>query len=388
MRIAIDAIFFQLNEWSGIARYWMNIFNDLDDFCDNRPDLNVYIFVRGESLSLRNKDFKNIKIIPIQFFDPISALSDYEELGEICKSIEADYFISTYYTLALDACNVGCCYDFIAESMGWMNNHIWKLKQIYMHSIENCICISESTRKYANLFYSNSTRMGSKILYPSFGNVECMQVDRLDIITLRNKYGLKYPYISVVGHRGDYKNFDILSSHLKSIKPPLIPVNAGIVVTSGEPLTEEISQLYNSFFRYGIKRILIQSSEMPVFLHDSEVLFYPSLHEGFGYPIAEALVQQCAVITTNSTSISEIICHAKENEFIRISGYSGREALEAIIKAINSKIKVSEETASKIKHAFMYDTSINLLDHINSIKGKRLSKNYFRESLEIDGLLM
>ena len=87
MKIAIDAVFFQLNEWSGIARYWMNIFNDLDAYCSEHTDLEVFIFVRGNSLSLRNKSFKHLKMIPIHLFDPVCALSDYEELGEICKNI-------------------------------------------------------------------------------------------------------------------------------------------------------------------------------------------------------------------------------------------------------------------------------------------------------------
>ena len=388
MKIVIDAVFFQLNEWSGIARYWMNIFDDFDSYCAQNNNLDIFILVRGSSLSLRNKEFKHIKIIPIQYFDPICAFSDYEELGEICKNIQADYFISTYYTLAFDICNIGCCYDFIAETMGWMDSHIWKLKKIYMNSISNCICISESTRKFANFFYPKSTIGGSTILYPSFGDIECSKVSNRDGVSLRNKYQLRFPYISVVGHRGDYKNFSILTSHLESISSPLIPINAGIVLTSGEELDSKTIDLYNKFFRYGIMRISIGSTEMPVFLHNSEILFYPSLHEGFGYPVAEALVQKCGVITTNATSISEITCLAQQNEFIQISGYSGLEALNAIIKAVNSKVQVSDKTSIKIQNTFRFETSCKIMNHIHSITSQKLTNAHFKEVLEIDGILI
>ena len=122
--LVIDGIFFQINEWSGIAKYWTNLLDDIDSYLStNYAEITVYLLVRGNSRPLRTKSFINIKILPIHYWDRHAILSDYIKLGQLCKDLNADAFISTYYTLAYNVTNIGFAYDYIPERLNKIDSH-------------------------------------------------------------------------------------------------------------------------------------------------------------------------------------------------------------------------------------------------------------------------
>jgi len=350
--IVIDGIFFQLNEWSGIARFWRTLLNDLDRKLEDVESLRIFVLARGSSTTLRGDQFQHIQILPVAYFDPLCALSDYKELSYICRALEADVFISSYYTLAYGVANIGIAYDFIPEAMGWMNNHIWKLKEIYMRSLRHCLSISRSTAYCAELYYPNLTSDNKDIFYPPITKGETRTIAKAEINQLRQSHGLNYPYVAVVGHRYDYKNVNLLMRALETRPSYSSKISLGVVATSGEALTDQEMELFQQHFQFGIRRVELDSTDMPTFLNAAEVLFYPSLLEGFGYPIAEALAQQCPVITTGATSISEILEYAESEDYKLISGHDEKEALLAIIDITNKRQRASATTAARISQAF------------------------------------
>lgn len=350
--LVIDGVFFQENEWSGIAKYWRTMLQELDIIAAANKDLRIFLLVRGKSLSLRNADFENIHVLPVAYFDPVCALSDFHELGQLCKALKATAFVSSYYTLAYGVPNIGMAYDFIPEAMGWMDNHIWKIKEIYMHSLERSLSISSSTAHAASLYYPNLISGDGDIFYPPLSPEECFPYGDDAVRKLRIKYALNYPFAAVVGHREDYKNIDLLDQALLSRPPQAKALPLGLVATAGKPLTTTEIELYQKHFQFGICRVRLNSDEMPIFFRAAEFLFYPSLLEGFGYPVAEALAQRCPVITTGATSIGEILAHAEPDDYRIISGHDGHEALQAFIGMLHSRKRVSAATAQRIQSTF------------------------------------
>jgi len=51
----------------------------------------------------------------------------------------------------------------------------------------------------------------------------------------------------------------------------------------------------------------ISESELSRYYHSAELLAYPSLYEGFGLPPLEAMCCGCPVVTTNSSSLPEVV---------------------------------------------------------------------------------
>ena len=349
--IVIDAIFFQMNEWSGIAKYWTNLLNDIDSYlkeCKN--EITIYLLVRGNSRPLRNKSFKHINVLPIHYWDQQAVFSDYIKLGQLCEDLSADVFISTYYTLAYGVPNIGMAYDFIPERLNEVSSHpSWLTKYVYMKSLKNILSISKSTSYEANLFYPNLRSSSKNIFYPHINKAETKNISDLEKSSFRSKHHLKFPYIAVVGHRGGYKNVDILkTSNLDSVRS--LPL--GIVFSSGEEISEDDYKYYNQVFTYGVHRFKFDEYDMTCFLHCAEMLFYPSLLEGFGYPILEAMVQGCPVITTGSTSINEILENANESDYKKITGFCSLEAYQAIQQLMNSRKRVHKSTIENLNKVF------------------------------------
>jgi glycosyltransferase involved in cell wall biosynthesis len=51
----------------------------------------------------------------------------------------------------------------------------------------------------------------------------------------------------------------------------------------------------------------VNPADKPYFYHLATIFVYPSLFEGFGIPVVEAMVSETAVITSNNSSLPEIV---------------------------------------------------------------------------------
>ena len=339
---------------------------------------------------LRQIKFEHINILPIAYFDQTCGLSDFYELGELCQTLNTSVFISSYYTLAYGVSNVGMAYDLIPEAMGWMNKEGWQIKEIYMKSLKRCFSISRSTAKQANLYYPNLSSDSEDIFYPPMAQSDFDTPKPNHLRQFRTNYEILYPYTAILGHRGDYKNVDLLTRALQSRDAGAKPIAMGIVTTSGEQLSTLERELYAKHFQFGIKRLELTATEMPQLLHAAEALFYPSLLEGFGYPVAEALAQQCPVITTGATSIQEILALTEPDETYLISGHDPAEALTSIIRCLHTSRRVSKETALRIQKAFIASQGRRFLDRLIHLSEESLqpqTPDELEAFLSLDGLI-
>lgn len=80
------------------------------------------------------------------------------------------------------------------------------------------------------------------------------------------------------------------------------------LVMAGKHPTPEIRALVE---QYGLEgRVIwlgtLDNNELEALYHVAECLFFPSLAEGFGWPIAEALACGCAVVTSNRAPMNEV----------------------------------------------------------------------------------
>lgn len=114
----------------------------------------------------------------------------------------------------------------------------------------------------------------------------------------------EFPYILYVGARSDYKNFsrfakafNIVSEKEKDIR----------LVCTGLPFSKkERDELHRLGLNEKTIHISATELEMAQLYNDAEMFVYPSLYEGFGMPILEAMVYDCPVVISNASCFPEI----------------------------------------------------------------------------------
>lgn len=116
----------------------------------------------------------------------------------------------------------------------------------------------------------------------------------------------KDPSFLFVGNRWHYKNFAFLVRVFAKASKSNPRIRLRIV---GAPLTkEERSQIYLLGIADTVDATVYPDERQLVSLYRSSVaLVYPSLHEGFGLPPLEAMACGTLAITSNTTSLPEVM---------------------------------------------------------------------------------
>jgi glycosyltransferase involved in cell wall biosynthesis len=112
------------------------------------------------------------------------------------------------------------------------------------------------------------------------------------------------PYLLYVGDRRKYKNFYFA---INAIKQVLIDRNLKVVCVGGA-----FSYAEKKFFnRIGIEDYIISSqandNELAFYYRNAKALLFPSLAEGFGIPMIEALSCSCPVLASNTAINKEVL---------------------------------------------------------------------------------
>jgi glycosyltransferase involved in cell wall biosynthesis len=120
------------------------------------------------------------------------------------------------------------------------------------------------------------------------------------------------PYLLFVGSRGGYKNFDRMIMAVAS-KPELIN-EFDVVAFGGGALNETEKSLIHKlgFDPMAVKQIGGDDEVLGRLYSKARAFVYPSVYEGFGLPPLEAMAHDCPVVTSNSSSMPEVVGLAGE----------------------------------------------------------------------------
>lgn len=163
------------------------------------------------------------------------------------------------------------------------------------------ICISEHTRQdLIRLFQVDAAKVS--VVHLGFAPTQFEEAH----VALGSR-----PYFLFVGHRGGYKNFDRL---LEAGVASGIQRDFDLIAFGGEPFSpRESKRIAACGYRKDQVRHTKGNDELLTNLYrGAHALVYPSLYEGFGLPPLEAMAQDCPVISSNTSSMPEVIGDAAE----------------------------------------------------------------------------
>jgi glycosyltransferase involved in cell wall biosynthesis len=112
-----------------------------------------------------------------------------------------------------------------------------------------------------------------------------------------------HPFLLWVGSRGGYKNF---ARAVAALARTHLLRETWLLCAGGGPLSrEEHGWLARSGLAGRVCCMPVSESALRWAYRNALALLYPSLREGFGLPILEALAEGCAVVTSRTSAMPE-----------------------------------------------------------------------------------
>jgi glycosyltransferase involved in cell wall biosynthesis len=127
---------------------------------------------------------------------------------------------------------------------------------------------------------------------------------------IRRKYSLPKEFIFYVGNLSPHKNVRGLIKAYKAL-PELLREKYKLVIGASkkaeyfadiEKVIREMKLLSEVFFTG-----FIEEKDLPTVYRMSELFAFPSLYEGFGLPPLEAMASGCPVVSSNTSSLPEVL---------------------------------------------------------------------------------
>lgn len=164
---------------------------------------------------------------------------------------------------------------------------------------------------------------------------------------LKKKYNLPEKFVLYVGDVTPNKNLPRLVSAIKKTAIPLVLVGKALTnknFNQGNPWNQDLAIVQNEIKNSSQFRVLgyVNDEDLIKIYNLASLFVFPSLYEGFGLPVLEAMQSGCPVITSRKGSLAEVAGSAAEF----IDPYDENSIVEGIAKVFEDK-KLQETLISK-----------------------------------------
>lgn len=249
---------------------------------------------------------------------------------------------------------------------------LWQLKNWTRYSILNSdsvITISNSTKKDILKNYQVPSDKVT-VTYPGFNSQFFKPIkDQAKIEEVLKKYSIDQSYIIYIGTVQPRKNLIRLIEAFRKIEG-LKLVIVGKITGLGRKAWM-FDQILNKPKELGISDKVIftdfvPTEELPLLISGAVAYILPSLYEGFGIPVVEAMACGTAVIVSNNSSLPEVVEDAgllidpKKIDHIEQS----IRTISTDVKLRNKLSKLSLEQAKKFSWEKMAKVAIKVLENV------------------------
>jgi glycosyltransferase involved in cell wall biosynthesis len=234
------------------------------------------------------------------------------------------------------------CHDLAALELPQQSSWSGRKRFLYnlygMLKADNIIAVSEST-KASILKHFNYTG-NIHVVYNGIDNAFRRIKDKEEIVRFNQKYGLEdsFRHILHIGHHYPNKNVEMILNIIRDMP------DCKLVKVGG---FSEKQRMMIKTFKIGSRIIQLRDLSIPdlVKLYNSvDLLLFPSLIEGFGFPVAEAMACGCPVICSNTSSLPEVGGEA--------AYYIDPYDKKSIIHAVNEVLSDNQLRKDMVKKGF------------------------------------
>ncbi len=228
----------------------------------------------------------------------------------------------------------------------WFRNYARILLPRSAHSASHILTISEfSKQEIVNFLGIPEEKITVTYLdvAPRF-----MVLDEAQTASLLAKYEISSPFILSVCTLEPRKNILRLVQSYAQLKKRGFPHQLIHIGSKGWQYAEILAEVE----RLGLQNDVLFLNHIPldelvVFYNKADVFVYPSLYEGFGLPVLEAMRCGCPVITSNTSSLPEIIGSAG----VMVDPLSTLQIAEALESVLSSSTKIQTMNLAGLEQA-------------------------------------
>jgi glycosyltransferase involved in cell wall biosynthesis len=227
---------------------------------------------------------------------------DREQLQNILDHEKIKLFVSTYYTTVTHSKTLQVVYDLIPEILNFEidKEPEWQEKQFAFNRADHFVCISKNTQHDLQRFFPNIQSSATEVIHCGIDQSIFRPTTNEQLLDFYRKHRILKPYFLIIGSGAGYKNAYMVVQALANI-----PSKNGfeiLLITRSEIPRELIPAADQGILR----RLQLSDRDLCNAYGGAIAMVYPSIYEGFGLPILEAMACDCPVICNNTASLPEV----------------------------------------------------------------------------------
>lgn len=340
MKIAYDHQIFSGQAYGGISRYFCEIAERIALFSGCEVKIFAPLHVNAFARDVVHAQLQGIRVPELPKTHRVRQRLNAALVKMLLRHDPPDVLHETCYaetTVAPKSSRiVVTVHDMINEKLPQLmspqdKTSCWKAKAVQRS--DHIICVSENTKKDLIEILG---------VYPSKISVvyHGCSLRATKGLQIKNVAG-REPFLLYVGKRGGYKNFHRFleaygrSHHLKK--------DFKLICFGGPQFSaSEAKNLRGFAIQAMVTRVVGDDSTLRDLYSSATCLVYPSLYEGFGIPVLEAMAYECPVACSRTSSLPEIAGDAAEY-FDPVRPDSIRAAIEHVVYTDGRRSNLAEQ---------------------------------------------
>jgi glycosyltransferase involved in cell wall biosynthesis len=310
MRIGIDGRYIQ-DHYPGIGRYTYNLASRLPEVAQDTE----FVLLHDPRLANTRYDVERLsrhaKLEVVTIDIPTVSVQEQYELRSLVNRLSLDllhspYLIMPYY---LPCPSVVTVYDLIPLIYPQYLPHRWAswvlraATSLAVRRAGQIIAISESTKR--DLTRLLGAARGKTTAIPLAADERFRPLEREQWGEVVRSYSLPERYVLYMGINKPHKNLVFLLRVFSRLS-----TDARLVLAGKED--PRYPQAREEARRLGLAdRVLflgeISDTDLPALYNGAQTFVFPSLYEGFGLPVLEAMACGVPVVCSNTSSMPEIV---------------------------------------------------------------------------------
>lgn len=351
MRVGVDIRGLLSGRKSGVEQYTIKVLEHLLKLDETNTYVLFYVsyrdldkrvedllseapFLKQDNVEIKKLKWVNIPLLLHALWKPL----DWPKADKICGGLDVMWLPSPRLLPVSKQCRtVVTFHDLIFELFPqfytW-KSRLWQWQMNYSYLArwaDTIIAISQSTKRDLIDIY-NVDNSKIEVVYEGVDDAYFEIPDSQAIQQVKSKFKIDNDFIYYVGSIEPRKNIVAIVrafAALQSNEFKLIISGAKSWLTN--PIFEEIEQLKlkESIIFTGS----VSEQEKIILLNQARAFLFPTLYEGFGLPVLEAMAAGCPVITSNVSSLPEVV----EGSAILIDPNNQTEINQALKDIINNE---------------------------------------------------